>query len=908
MLQTRPQYSAFLLERPRLLRALPEEAGYVVWLEAPYGYGKSVLLSQWAAALEAEGVSIVWLSLSGSDARTGLALALDLPDATPWPLILAALHERQAAVVLEDLEGPEGLGPLLHHLPGLVALASRTDLPEPELLRLKAQGRLVHLGPPELAFTPDEAETLFQNRTLAQAAWERSGGWPLPLHLASLMGGTPFGPALWTGLKESLTPEEWAELLLLSALPFLPGSAADQRAPRLARLGFVQPLEGGYRLHPLAAEELARAFPAERLAAIRAGLERLPPPLRADACAKAELWPELTGVLEAEYLAEQDSPGVLRWHAQLSAHEGQAKFPVGPPVGPGRLLNLAWAYSALGQWREGHEACLRVARHPQASAKQRRKALSWAISDLPGHEVALAEELVAEAQPWLAQSDEAGQAAFWGNVAIQHMTGGRWRQAQTMLERAVSLRPESPTSPNRINLAQVRWEAHGELRFYLDQLQAALNYPGALPFNRAVNLGALGLLGSLLDPQAALIHLAEQQTLSRHHPLEALWGRATAAWLRRDLNAFPDLHAEARAWAEQDTRLGRESLGWVAARWGRALREAGHLQEARTRLAGALDCGEALVAVELALTLHALGQHEEAQPLLVEGLNSPYRYTRLHAWAARYRMGRDPAALEEVLNLTTERQAVLPALIPVTQLPPDRPELALAYSLHDVLASGWKAAIARRQAEIPPLELRVLGSVQVKVLGQEVALNGRPRDLLVLSALGLTREAMAEALWPEVDAQKSRNNLHVNLSTLRRTLEPWGQPGYLTEVGLRNTRCDLWNLQEAIRRGDWAQVRRLYQPLAPELTLDAITGQRAALQEDVLQGCLDHLTAPEAEDTLNWVLRLDPLHEQAMQQLLSLLLRSGRRVSAEKRYQAYRSQLRRELGVPPDPALQRLFG
>src|SRR5690606_41935379 len=58
----RPQADARYLERRRLLDRLPDEPGYVVWLEAPYGYGKSVLTSQWARELEDGGWSVVWLS------------------------------------------------------------------------------------------------------------------------------------------------------------------------------------------------------------------------------------------------------------------------------------------------------------------------------------------------------------------------------------------------------------------------------------------------------------------------------------------------------------------------------------------------------------------------------------------------------------------------------------------------------------------------------------------------------------------------------------------------------------------------------------------------------------------------------------------------------------------------------
>lgn len=910
MLQTRPQYAELLLPRPRLLHRLPEERGYVVWLQAPYGYGKSVLLSQWADHLENLGQRTLWLSLAGTDARSALTLALELPEATPWPVLLAELRHSGVVLVLEEVEGNENLGPLLHHLPGLIALASRGALPEPELLRLQAQGRLVHLDAQDLAFSQDEAERLFSHQDQARAALERTGGWPLPLHLTALTGQTLFGPALWAGLKESLTPEQWQALLLLSALPFLPSVTDDQtgdqigiQAQQLAKLGFVQVLEGGYRLHPLTAAELSRWFAAERSEAVRRGLVRLPKAAQAEACARAGLWPELTNLLEDDRLADEDSPGVLRWHALCLQHlPGQPK--------PGRSLCVSWALSVTGKLLEAQTVYLEAARHPQASIKQRLKGLSWAISELPGNQLAQAEALLAEARPWLAQAQPESQAAFWGNTAIHHMNGFRWDMAQTMLEKALTLQAGSPGSPNRINLAQVRWEARGELRSYLEQLAQTVDRSDLLAFNRLVNMAAAGLLESLRRPQQALSYFDRLTTLSRHNPLEALRGRAEAAAIRLDLTAFPALESEARAWAEAGNEPGAEALGRVVALWGRTLRRVGQAAEACKLLKASLALPELLIGVELALALAELGQPQEGLTSLAPALAAPYRFVRLHAWAAQYRLTHDLAALEQVLNLTSEGEQVLPTLIPLTDLPPTLPALSQVYPLREVLASGWKAAIELRQSEIPPLELRMLGEFQVKVLGQVVPLQTRPRELLTLLALGHSRASTAEVLWPEADSAKSRNNLHVNLNSLRRQLEPWGLPTYLSETGLVHIRCDLWDLQAALQSGDWPQVRRLYRPLAPEITLAPVAQRQAALYEEMLTGALQYcqgLPAVQREDWLGWLLRHDPLHEQALAQLLMLLLSSGRRSAAERRYLAYQRQLHDELGLEPDQHLQKLL-
>ena len=124
MIGFRPKPSALFLERPRLLGILPEEPGYIVWLEAPYGYGKSVLVSQWAAQLEHGGWRVVWLALVDGDPRRPLAMALGLSENATWSLVLEGLAVEKTLVILEDLENdPDAgasLGPLLKHTPGLV--------------------------------------------------------------------------------------------------------------------------------------------------------------------------------------------------------------------------------------------------------------------------------------------------------------------------------------------------------------------------------------------------------------------------------------------------------------------------------------------------------------------------------------------------------------------------------------------------------------------------------------------------------------------------------------------------------------------------------------------------------------------------------------------------------------------
>ena len=81
--------SPVYLERERLLSLLPEEPGFVVLLEAPAGFGKSVLAGQLSARL---GLRTLWASARLGEPRALLARALDLPEEAPWGAVVAALR------------------------------------------------------------------------------------------------------------------------------------------------------------------------------------------------------------------------------------------------------------------------------------------------------------------------------------------------------------------------------------------------------------------------------------------------------------------------------------------------------------------------------------------------------------------------------------------------------------------------------------------------------------------------------------------------------------------------------------------------------------------------------------------------------------------------------------------------
>ena len=211
-----------LVPRPRLTARLDEGlARGLVLVCAPAGYGKTVLLADWARR---GGHPAAWLSLDAGDndparfwrhavaaldrARPGtgerVAPLLGPPAPSSFQGLVTALindlaGEEEALLVLDDYhvigsqQVHESLAFLLEHRPaGIgVVLASRSDPPLP-LARLRARGQLTELREAELRFTPAEAGELLQqvasglpDASVAALA-ARTEGWAAGLQLAAL--------------------------------------------------------------------------------------------------------------------------------------------------------------------------------------------------------------------------------------------------------------------------------------------------------------------------------------------------------------------------------------------------------------------------------------------------------------------------------------------------------------------------------------------------------------------------------------------------------------------------------------------------------------------------------------------------------------------------------------------------
>jgi Bacterial transcriptional activator domain len=901
MIGFRPKVSDLYLERPRLLNLLPDSEGYVVWLEAPYGYGKSVLTSQWAQQLEHDHWRILWLSVEGRDLKTALASLVNLPSEILWGTLLDTLWTVPTLVVLEDLEGSEDLNPILKDCRGLLLLASRNTLPYHELPRLQTQQRLVRLQAKQLAFTRDEARPLFKNPNHAHQAWEHSQGWSLPLHFAALTGESPDPEALLEGIQESLSENAWREALLLSVLPYLPYTSANQHSQDLAHKGFAQELESGLRLHPLVAEALQAEHIDDVQRVVQHEYNRLPLVLQAEAYARTNLFNELGDLLEHSIesnfeLAITNPQGILTWD-QLCQTQPD----------PGRLLTLAYAQSVLGQLESAKKSYETIVAHQAATPEHQLIALGWWVFDLPLDDKAQCDILIEKAHSLFATAAPNAVATFLFNASAFYFSNHNWAALEPLLHQAqkyheLANSSEAEVMSVRYRLAQVQWELYGDTEFLLQATRENLRVQAANLYNAPVNHGALGRLLTLLSNPKAVYHFEQAEAGIINNPATAISASAEKAALLDNPEAFSQLVTQFRSWQSIDPRM----MDRLVSLWAKTLRLQGQAKIALEVLGTASGLYS---QAERALALAALGQRREALELLPDPAQSKQRFIRLELQAARYLLTRTDNDLNTLLDLTTSGQKILPALVPLDTLPKTRPELTKVYNLESVLYSHWSEAIQVRHHEIPDLELFILGKLEAKVLGKTVELTDRHKAILSLMALDYDRETIGEALWPETDTKKVLNNLHVQLNLLRKTLEPWGLKTYLTEEGLKRTVTDVAQLKDALETNDANTVWHLYQePLAPGVDLPLLDEARESLREEVIDCLFD---AAQSHDDgvvyLERLLELEPLHEEALQLLLEKLVLRGRKREAVRRFQSFALKLKVDLGLEPLDATRALL-
>ena len=229
----RPWVRPGTVRRSGLLDWLADgDAHRLVSVAAPAGYGKTTLLSQWA---ERSGQAFAWVSVEQPDndpkvLLTYVAEALDAVEpiggrvfdalTSPGSSVLGSvvprlgsafsLMIRPVVLVLDDVhvlrnhECRAALSVLADHVPpgSRLVLAGRTE-PPLRIARLRAEGRILEIGPGELSLTQAEASSLLRNAGIVLGEQDvaelhqRTEGWPAGLYLAALYlrEGGPFASA-----------------------------------------------------------------------------------------------------------------------------------------------------------------------------------------------------------------------------------------------------------------------------------------------------------------------------------------------------------------------------------------------------------------------------------------------------------------------------------------------------------------------------------------------------------------------------------------------------------------------------------------------------------------------------------------------------------------------------------------
>ena len=265
----------------------------VVAIAAPAGYGKTTLLAQW---VERDPRPHAWISLDRRHNDADVLRATVAEHAPSRGAMLLVLDDVDA---LRSDAAFEVVQSLVDDLPAgsTLALASRAELRLP-LPRYRAEGRLVEVGPDDLALTRREAQSLLRQAgvLLPESGVEelerRTEGWPAGLYLAALSLRSGADPSTFAGddrlVADYLRAEHLAPLapsvrtfLLRTSIldrisPALCDAVLERRDSAPRRLRLARALESPARCTRSQPERVplppARArLPSRRADAARAG-------------------------------------------------------------------------------------------------------------------------------------------------------------------------------------------------------------------------------------------------------------------------------------------------------------------------------------------------------------------------------------------------------------------------------------------------------------------------------------------------------------------------------------------------------------------------------------------------------------------------------------------------------------
>ena len=225
------------------------------------------------------------------------------------------------------------------------------------------------------------------------------------------------------------------------------------------------------------------------------------------------------------------------------------------------------------------------------------------------------------------------------------------------------------------------------------------------------------------------------------------------------------------------------------------------------------------------------------------------------------------------------------------------------------------------------LRISLLGGFRAEVSGRSVPEEAwrRSSARAVVKVLALQpghrlhREELTNTLWTELDQTTATGRLSKALHFARRALsaEHIRLHGDLLSLEAATLWVDVDAFDDAVRRGDTEEALALYVgDLLPEDRFaDWVETRRAQLRASVVRLLLDHASAREASGdprgalaSLERLVAIDALHEDAHARLMRLAAVGGDRHVALRWYTRLVAGLRDELGVNPTEDLRRLHG
>ncbi len=243
------------------------------------------------------------------------------------------------------------------------------------------------------------------------------------------------------------------------------------------------------------------------------------------------------------------------------------------------------------------------------------------------------------------------------------------------------------------------------------------------------------------------------------------------------------------------------------------------------------------------------------------------------------------------------------------------------------------------------LKLCWLGPPSIEYDGRSIRLEMR-KTLALLAYISLspqapTREILAALFWPENDQQHALANLRRNLSSLARDLPPGVLEISRERIGLQRTGSLEMDVEEFKRQLAIAKLHLNPADPSYEASISSLKHAVTIYKGDFFEGfnlkeCCDfdewqffereslrseyaaaleklviyYQGQREWEKALqfarSWT-SLDQLNEAAQRMLISLYCQAGQRIMAQRQYDEFARELKKQLGQSPEPETTRLL-